>query len=728
LADFPSQNICISLAVTLELRAVGKNPTSISLKRILRVLQLEAFKLRQSGFDNEATPLTIVTAVAEAAMQLDIGRPDCLAALLRRYLPEFPNFNLASRHNGNRRPYLKAYCLRAALSGKPVALVDLADATIRKSLERESSHYSGEASKFKRIIERLLPWYQLWADTCVKTVGVADIVARIEEAKQQSATALYSHEDDELFVRDDIADLWLASLIQASAFTPAHLGTLDQWRRSQRRPLTTGTMIGMARIIARADPSCPLSLLLASETFALLEDYRENAQSKANSYIGISRAVLAASTADAEHYFNRAVEATSRIGEENIDRWGALLDLAERAGDRKKPDAKLAYRLSRCAELTYEYVDRDKHFDWGSTISALVSLCPPSSLTILSRWRDRRFGRIGRSLAYTIEKFIAKGHLPASVGLILLPMDGEWDPDDVLGNGLASFPSPLRQNAAEYAIRYLRLQQLSAQTWQSIKSHCETYRVADAGLDDIIAYEVHREAVSRQQEEDPVYDLGREGGSEESKSVRDWDGIFAGLSLTDAADLSLAYMRFKEGPIPWDTRELFAQLFARTATGDEATVIACLSNMPVVGLFDLRNALESVPDAWRSRGACKAAIANLLRTMCRRHCLDITKSRQYQILPISAACELAGVEPTDLYRDVVVAISQLPDLLDAGRLFTLNGLLADLMTPEEAASALSLGLDLFDTTLEDKDGDGPWTDDLAPPNTVDAALAGYLWA
>ena len=131
---------------------------------------------------------------------------------------------------------------------------------------------------------------------------------------------------------------------------------------------------------------------------------------------------------------------------------------------------------------------------------------------------------------------------------------------------------------------------------------------ADAGLDDIIAYEVHREAVSRQQEEDPVYDLGREGGSEESKSVRDWDGIFAGLSLTDAADLSLAYMRFKEGPIPWDTRELFAQLFARTATGDEATVIACLSNMPVVGLFDLRNALESVPDAWRSRGACKAAI------------------------------------------------------------------------------------------------------------------------
>jgi hypothetical protein len=63
-------------------------------------------------------------------------------------------------------------------------------------------------------------------------------------------------------------------------------------------------------------------------------------------------------------YFNRAVEVASKIGDENLVRWAAMLDLADRAAAPQRPVAEMAYKLARCAEVTYEYVARDKHFDW----------------------------------------------------------------------------------------------------------------------------------------------------------------------------------------------------------------------------------------------------------------------------------------------------------------------------------------------------------------------------
>jgi hypothetical protein len=46
----------------------------------------------------------------------------------------------------------------------------------------------------------------------------------------------------------------------------------------------------------------------------------------------------------------------------------------------------------------------------------------------------------------------------------------------------------------------------------------------------------------------------------------------------------------------------------------------------------------------------------------------------------------------------------------------------------EARSALSFALGLFDSSLEEQDGDGPWSKALTPPETVLKAVAGYIWA
>jgi hypothetical protein len=125
------------------------------------------------------------------------------------------------------------------------------------------------------------------------------------------------------------------------------------------------------RLAARSPVLQPLAFDYAGKAFGLIRDEREHAESKSDSYVRLARAVLTVSRSEAVAYFNQAVEVASKIGDENLDRWGALLDLADHAASRDRPNPVIAYRLGRCAELTYDYVARDKHFDWEATVEAI---------------------------------------------------------------------------------------------------------------------------------------------------------------------------------------------------------------------------------------------------------------------------------------------------------------------------------------------------------------------
>src|SRR5688572_4313390 len=151
-----------------------------------------------------------------------------------------------------------------------------------------------------------------------------------------------------------------------------------------------------------------------------------DAESRADSYVRLARTIYVISPAEARVYFDRAVEIASRIGDENSSRWTALLYLASASGVRDDPRPRTAYRLSRAAELTYEYVARDKHFDWEGTVEALTDLCASSALAILARWRDRRFGDFGRLLPTVVYRLMDQGRLPALTPIALAGLEARW--------------------------------------------------------------------------------------------------------------------------------------------------------------------------------------------------------------------------------------------------------------------------------------------------------------
>ena len=237
----------------------------------------------------------------------------------------------------------------------------------------------------------MLPWHRLLVSTFLGRVPKAKIASAVDEARTTSSTGLYSYREQSE-VSNEIAELWFGIYMESGASTSGHIDVFNDWKRSLTRPLFTPTLNKLAKIAAQTNSLRQQSLEYALESFELTRNERADAPTKSDSYIQVARSIFLVSRSEAEAYFNESVDVASKVGDENLDRWGAMLDLADRATKEQQPAPESAYRLSRCAELTYEYVVRDKYFDWEATVRAITGLCPASSLTILSRWRDREFG------------------------------------------------------------------------------------------------------------------------------------------------------------------------------------------------------------------------------------------------------------------------------------------------------------------------------------------------
>lgn len=120
----------------------------------------------------------------------------------------------------------------------------------------------------------------------------------------------------------------------------------------------------------------------------------------------------------------------------------------------------MAYRLARCAELTYNYVDRDKHFDWEATVEAISGLCGKSSLAILSRWRDRDFGWPERILPIAVNFLVARGDLKPKIALALIGFRAQWNELFLLGSSLATCANKAEKEVTtELVCRYMTLGQ-----------------------------------------------------------------------------------------------------------------------------------------------------------------------------------------------------------------------------------------------------------------------------
>ena len=723
LAVAAGSDVWLVVAIIVELGKIQQTPPCAVVERTFDCVSRSGNSFMKEGVgDIEETGVAVVTALVEAALQACVCSHADAAALLARHLPVSLPRGL-SRYSRSHSPLLRAYCLRAALEGQTFQINDLAHPELRRELEGGSQHHSSpEAREFTEQVGALLPWYELWAGALVGKITQGGLTDRLSRARE--AVANRTQYREQAHISNEVALIWFGVLSHLDAIDPESMDGLVSWINSLKQPLYAGTMAAMARNGAWKEETRPVALEFAKQAFALTQAERADAATKAADYVCIARSVLGISRREAQAYFDEALAVAGRVGDENLWRWDAILHLAERGARSERPAPETAYQFARCAELTWDYVARDKHFDWESSVGALSSLCPRSCFAILSRWRDRGFGRTRRILHIAVGALVEGGCMDSRDALALVGFEAEWDYAGLLGGVLAACTNrDEKERVISFLLRYIKVDGQDSSVWRSLQDVITEHGLSVPAVDDHLAFATRQE--HRTTERSAKH---RNECSEPKAPKRWWADVFSGNDLTTDEGISRSYSAFKKTPIPWYHEEFFSEAVRRVPAGGEADFVASVESIAAFDLYDLRSILNGIPDTWKGRPSVKHALAGTLKGYCRRYCMEIAKNRHYEVLPFDLASQLTGLDEADIVGVVLDAIGDSPDHVNSERLFSVVGLLTPLIGHEEALEALEFGLSLFAPILEDKDGDGPWSRGLSPPETMQESIAGYVYA
>jgi hypothetical protein len=281
----------------------------------------------------------------------------------------------------------------------------------------------------------------------------------------------------------------------------------------------------------------------------------------------------------------------------------------------------------------------------GVTIGAITALCPSSGLTILSRWRDRGFGRTERLLPTAIDYLLDHGHIHPKTALSLVGFRAQWDLVQLVRRALKVCTSDTEKTSAfDFAYGYMRLEEHGPSTWRELEDVVGAQGLTVSSIDELIAFSEQRELLERRDSTDTEELLAR---PEDEQKQRNWNAIFEGMDLGSRQGISQAHGRFRKEPAPYYHDHFFNEACRRVTAGKETDFIRAFALVPDFNLYHLRALLEQLPEAWKDRLAVQSALADTLRSFCRHHCMDIARSRYYQILPFKTASELSGIAESE---------------------------------------------------------------------------------
>jgi hypothetical protein len=721
LAEAAGFDTWLLLGLSTEANEIGRLLPVASLARLMRILSYPRLILAE--FDTIYEPWMVLDAVRSAVELALCGlppEPEAWAKVLRRYLPPVPPDSIASRFGVGRPRLLRAYTLEAALRGQQVTLDGVTPDEVRKQQGTGRRTYEGDL--FLREAGGLLPWLNLSAEiACGRSPSnVSDAIQ--QALKEAVAIERHTYQENPTLHQSVVLE-WLRILRATADPQSPQSEALSSWIGEQQALLPSDTLITLCRLAARADGFESFALELGAKAYGILESSREDAGVRTDSYLRLARAILIVSQEEAGVYFDRAIEVASRIGDENLERWAALLDIATTAADCDASRPKTAYRLSRIAELTYEYVDRDKHFPWHTTAEVLADLCGSSALAILSRWRDRGFGNIGRLLPVVIDRLIERGKLTRITPVALAGIVADWERAEDLQRALSAEDEvATRAIVTRIAYRYIRVTPSKAEMWTALAELGKRY---DLKLPDIERLSAVTSAISTQTRE--AFPSSRTPDSVQSRRRPNWDELFQAADLSDSAALRSRYQRLQDYDPPYDHEAFFREALARVKAGREPDFIRAVTAWPDFDLFALRDLMRALPSPLSGQLALRSALRETVLSVCRRGPGQIQLRNRYSIIDIEKLCLGGLLSDMEIARAALEGFASQVDQLSASGMFQILHPLASILSPSQAEEALNFGFDLLDEILKPEDGDGEWREELQPHGTVIEALAGYIW-
>lgn len=720
LAVAAGNDIWLVLATAVELDSVGRDLPKAAVARVLPLLMDKRVELKAPGdWQGEAKRIDALVSMVFAARYHHLKSKRALIALLRRYLPRTPPGTLESEHlHEDRFAYLRAYALLAELSGKSLTLDYLYGAKRGKPGKKGGSAKRNSGRGFDNL-RVLLPWHELAVKVRLGAKSRADFEDSLAAALEDWRRHRRSVYQNWSATSDEIAKLW-SDCISRLGGDVALWGHLRQWQSDLRVPLLISTFADLARRVALTGGPTELVYSFASQARARIGEDSEPAESMTSSYILLTRAVLGASADEALQYFNEAVQVASKIGQENLERWEALLHLADASAQKAADTPYLAFRFAHAAELTYSFVVRDKYFDWNHTVEAIAGLSPDSAFAIISRWRDRRFGDPEWFLPRLVEVMYQRGHLDARDAAALACFQGYWDWPALVDAALDRAEDiSERETLLAHFYRYLRF---------STGYRADLKRVADSIQARGLNAQPFRKLEERALRSTSPSGLDETLSATWREDPSDWNAVFDGIDLGSPAGLRESRGRLPDDRLGRWRDEWTAEALSRVPAGKERVFLESLEAIDNLSLYALNSLLECIPATWANRLAARQALASLVRHVVRDNAASMGVERYYQPLSYGLVFEKTGITRSEILKDALDAIAETGVPETSRGLFQLVTILAQFLEPPEARDALGYGLKLLEGTLGRNQSDGLPNPQAALPTSPCVGVAGFVWA
>jgi hypothetical protein len=717
-AKYGAKSPYLMLALADRLACVAKFPPKQCLTQTLNFLSNSKKRITKPNYVSNNNPLLpSILSFAEACAAQGLPKNKILA-VLDYYTEPTAHFSISSSYNHtDRQVFFRGAALKAVLRGdcqpNPQSLLPPPDPK-KQVLDSPGQ----EASELSRIVNTFLPWYVLRARFIIGDAAAGETnLSQLFTAAEDKIESGYRRKDG---INYEIAAIYFEVLALKKSISRAELDSFANGVARKVKPkITLIASLQAAFVSFRLPHLAPLREHLEQNCRTAIEaPGTDGPESWAQCYIDLARAVLPVNPVDARAYFDHAIEAVSKFGDEMVERWQAVVMVAKQAGKDSKPLPELCYRFVRCGEMIGETVVREKYWNRDEVFTTAIQLDPSGAFAALSRWRDRQVGWFGDQLEALATEAINSGILTPTAGWCLSAFAGCNGSPRFTRACLAHEKDPTKRQAIlDVAIRDNQLKDASAEKWEELKILANDFRLKPGDIDAWTA------TSSR---EYPPRTSYTQAPANPPLQPDNWDKLFENINLLTCSGQHAALISFKGSTSGSTLVNFWQEMIARVPQGKEVDFLNALVANEDVDIYAMGYAIAAVNNSWSQKAGIKRHWPIFLQDLGRRFASHLVND--YHLRSWITNGYLAAND-TELMRATafeVFADSQ--DLIDASTFFGFARQLAKRLTQPEAEQLLAFALSRFELHIPDDFADGPWNKCLETSDNVTENVTGFIWS
>lgn len=712
--------VYFTVAVIGELQTLGRFSNKKILEPCLKLLSSSKTRilLPRDSFDDPIV-LGIITFL-EACLYHNVDKRRILK-VIKYYNPDRASRMVWDTHFSEYRiKFFRALALKKILEEKSeVQIQEILPAEL--NVEKRSYEQNNEVAKLQEVIDIFFPWYMMRLKIIFNQSAQLFDEAKTTKAKTQNKKS-YSYRQYSIFPQE-LTKIFSSILILYSKGSEEEINRFYEDFINKNQSFNIQTRLELLRAANRLDHLTSIRQKLEIETFQLIQSFQSlGPDDLADKYIYLARAVLINSIEDSSIYFNEAIKIASKFGYEIVDRWKAVVSLAERYCDNSEISDEIAYRFIRCAELVGENVDREKYWNRGKAIQVCTKMSAGIGLSALSRWRDRDVGRFHDEFEDVLTELVRSKKIPPKLGWSLSIFISFYNRIKFLGLCIESESNhDVQNNIFQDAINQFEREGISNEDWKEIIKISACHNITNKTLKKL------NEFISVVDHSDEKITSKIE--STESKLNQEWDSLFEDLDILSPEGFNNLLVRLKtkekEDEFKWRIRDLLDETMFRIDINDTWCFIEMLFLSNEVSRYDIQNVLSRLSQDLKQKVSFKSNFEKIIYGFGQRFAHELVGESLVYFLD---SMNLDSFSIKKLKDGIISGLSFGIEFAQSDVFFGFVQLASSQLENEESENLLDYALSRFELHIEKEFGDGEWGEKLKTSKDINENIAGIIWS